>query len=537
MNEQRFWGMKPGAHSTTKIVVRLGLAAGIILCSVALAWFVVGHHTFARAAGTLVTTPSPTTTPPATLPAGPVNKTWYFAEGRVGKSFREYLTIQNPSSTACAINIQYNYTMDGSITPSTQIVAKTVAPATRLTESVNGDLNISDASTSAASLSTIVSVNTTATPNCNGVVAERPLYFSNFHGIASGTDVLGATKLGTTFYFADVPSSANYTSYLTILNPNNVTANIQVVYPGPLSAPKQTLALPANSRGTIAPSQAGYIGHQPAIVTSDQPILVERPTYFFNVNGVSGAFDVVGVPGLATDWLFAEGYTGGSTQEYLTIANLDPNPTASANVTIILKSGGGKTASFSLTLNNNTQVIWNVNANNTFQGSTAEVSAEVQSSGAMIVAQREMFFSYKHTLSNVAIGGTDVIGQVGPAAHNVYSFAEGYSNTGYNEWLTIQNPTPNAENIYITLVNGNGQTFTEGVQVVANSRFTLDITALVQTTAFNSGTSSTANSVSMTVQTLNGAPFVAERPQYWNTQGVSSFFSEGGTDVIGYSGG
>ncbi len=537
MKEQRFWGMKQGPYSSAGVIIRLGLAVGVVLCSVALGWFVVSRHPFAHAAGALAVTPSPTTTPPPTLPSGPVNKTWYFAEGRVGKSFREYLTIQNPATTACAVSIQYNYTMDGSTTPSIKTMSVTVAPATRLTESVNGDLNITDSSTTAASLSTIVSVNTTATPNCNGIVAERPLYFSNFSGVASGTDVLGATKLGTTFYFADVPNDVNATSYLTILNPNNVTANVQVVYPFPTSALKQTLAVPANSRGTIAPSLAGYTGHEPAIVTSDQPILVERPTYFFNVGGVSGAFDIVGVPSLATDWLFAEGYTGGSTQEYLTVANLDPNAAATANVSIILKSGTGKTATFSLTLHNNTQIVWSVNANNTFQGSTPEVSAEVQSSGAQVVVQREMFFSYKHTLPNIAIGGTDVIGQVGPAAHNVYSFAEGYSNTGYNEWLTIQNPTLNAETIYITLVNGSGQTFTEGVQVPANSRYTLDITALVQTTAFNAGVSSSANSVSMTVQTINGAPFVAERPQYWNTQGVSSFFSEGGTDVIGYTGG
>jgi hypothetical protein len=72
--------------------------------------------------------------------------------------------------------------------------------------------------------------------------------------------------------------------------------------------------------------------------------------------------------------------------------------------------------------------------------------------------------------------------------------------------------------------------------VAANSRFTLDVTALVQQ-VFTPGTNSAANSVSMAVQTTNGSPFVAERPMYWNTSGVSSFVTMGGSDVIGYVGG
>jgi len=40
------------------------------------------------------------------------------------------------------------------------------------------------------------------------------------------------------------------------------------------------------------------------------------------------------------------------------------------------------------------------------------------------------------------------------------------------------------------------------------------------------------------VQTLNnGGNFVVERPEYFNTAGLSSFVVEGGSDIIGYSGG
>ena len=47
-----------------------------------------------------------------------------------------------------------------------------------------------------------------------GIVAERPMYFQ-WRGINSGTDTLGATQLGQDFYFANVESERNYTSFIT----------------------------------------------------------------------------------------------------------------------------------------------------------------------------------------------------------------------------------------------------------------------------------------------------------------------------------
>lgn len=489
--------------------------------------------------------PTPTPTLPTPTPSvnAPVNKTWYFAEGRIGKGFREYLTIDNPSATSCAVTIQYNYTPDGG-GAANRTVAVSVKSATRLTESVNGDLGYPDSGIAAASLATVVMVNNALTPTCNGVVVERPMYFAGYHGISSGTDVIGSTHLSTSYYFADVPTGASNTSYLTILNPNNASASVTATYYyGGKSVGSQSTTVGAHARGTLAPAAISLPSpHLAVVVTANQPIMVERPTYFtgVTVNGtsVSGAYDIVGVPTLGNDWLFAEGYTSATTQEYLTIANSDPAKTT-ATVSITLKSKTGATHKYTLSLAAQSQTIWSVNANNTFASSSPEVSAEVIASGANIVVQREMYFTYKHTLPTgrvtTAIGGTDVIGQVGPATHTAYSFAEGYSNTGYNQWLTIQNPTNAPETLTMTIVNGLGQSNTQTFTVGANSRYTQDISAVVQS-VFNAGTSSAANSISMTLAASNGAYFVAERPMYWNTNGLS-FVTQGGGDVIGYVGG
>lgn len=537
MNGTNFWGNQ-SFNGRKGVIVRIILATTAVLGSLALALFVwYGHH------GEHTARASASIQPAVSVPAGPVSKTWYFAEGRVGNGFREYLTIDNPGSVPCAVNLQYNYTPDGG-TPLTKTVTPTVNPTTRLTEFVNGDLGYMSDFTPAASLATIATVNTTTTPTCSGVVVERPMYFANFHGaVSSGTDVLGSTQLSKTFYFADVPSNTTETSYLTILNPNNVTANVSVAYySNGNKAATQTLAVPANSRGTIAPSIAGLpAGHFATVVNADQLVMVERPTYFtgvsFNNTSISGAYDVVGVPTLANDWLFAEGYTGSSTQEFLTISNLDPANKPAA-VTITLRSKTGATNNTTLTVNPNTLTEWNVNANNTFSGSSPEVSAEVKSTGANIIVQREMYFTYSHKLPDGRLtdanGATEVIGQVGPAAHSNYSFAEGYANIGFNEWLTIQNPTSSAEAISITLVNGLGQTNTRTVTVGANTRYTEDIAADV--IQFFNPTSTSGFTISMTVQSSNGAVFVVERPMYWHNGGAS-FSTQGGSDVIGYIGG
>ena len=368
------------------------------------------------------------------------------------------------------------------------------------------------------------------------------MYF-NALGTNSGNDVIGATQLGTTFYFGDLatgnqPGGGSYTSFIAILNPPGgqqatVTATY---YANGQKVTQQQVNVAAGARSTIFPSQISLPAHVAVVVTSTQPVAVERPTYFSHIHAgnagtVSGAADVIGVQNLSNDWLFAEGYTGGQFQENFVIANVDP-ANVTANVTITLELSNGTTNNFSISIAPSSQTTWNVNANAPGQS----VSAEIKSSGSRIVAEREMFFQYNHINANdgrslSAMGGTDVLGQVGPATSSNYSFAEGYTNIGYDKWLTIQNPTANQETINITLVNGKGTVYTTSITVGAHTRATEDITAMVISNVYHYNDGYTGYEVSMLVQSSSG-PFVAERPMYWNASGT-----QGGSDVIGYVGG
>jgi hypothetical protein len=243
---------------------------------------------------------------------------------------------------------------------------------------------------------------------------------------------------------------------------------------------------------------------------------------------------VVGTQTLANDWLLAEGYTGGQFQENLVIANLDTTAMATANVTIKIEYDTGTAKTFTVPVGSLSQLIWNVNQNT----APGNVSADVSSTGAKIVVERELFFQYYHRipLSNgfpvTASGASDVIGLVGPATTTTYNFAEGYNNVGYDEWLTLQNPTSSPETIYLTLVNGYGRVYSPaGIQVAAASRSTVDITSLVLQAMVHPGDDHRGYEVSLTAYTTSGA-FLAERPMYSNTGAGGT---QGGTTVIGYT--
>ncbi len=481
-------------------------------------------------------TPGLTASPgSSTPPAAPVNKTWYFGEGRVGNGFQEFITLDNPDpAQACAADIRYMYTPVGG-TAQNKTITVTINPTTRVTQSVNNDLQFPATGPTAADVSTFVTIDA-STPDCPGIVAERPMYFHFFNStmrnfVESGSDVVGATHTASTFYFADVPTGGGYASFLTILNPGTTTASVTATYyASGRQINRQALQVAAGTRGTINPNGLGLPQHVAAIVSSNQPIVVERPSYFDNINGgsagtVSGAATVVGAQALTNDWLFAEGSTHAGFQEQLVIANLDTPAGATANVSIKLEYSNSTTQVFNLAVSPESQVIWNVNQH---ASSGASVSAEIRSSGAKIVAEREMFFRYNVSSSTTAVGVTDVTGEPGPAVQAAYSFAEGYTGSGFNEWLTVQNPTGSPERLFLTLINGAGTVYTQWLLAGPQTRVTVNITTLAQHYL------STNSNISILLQSQDNAPFVAERPMYWNTGG--SLPTQGGSDVIGYYG-
>ncbi len=489
----------------------------------------------------------------APVPPASVSKTWYFAEGRVGAGFKEYLTLSNPDpSEDCSATI--SYLPEGTVYTSharkpLMVENVTVPHASRYTASANHDLHFDQTQNPGELFSAVVTVPSSST--CPGLVVERPMYFS-FHGVSSGSDVVGATSPTTSSYFADIPVGTGVSTFLSILNPSSSTpaAITATYYAAGTMVGTQTLSVAAGARGTLAPTDPALHlpAHLSAIVTSEQSVVVERSVYRSNVaegvvGMVSSASAVVGSPVLSNHWLFAEGYAAFKSQEYLVVSNLSAT-TTSATVTLEYQNTHHQTLTEPVPAYS--QVVLDVNQLNAHPtgtcdvtpcATTPEVSSDVMATAASLVVERQMFFRYAHTVPNThvnvtAMGGTDVVGASAPMTTTT-NFAEGYTNLGYNEWLTLQNPTDSAETLVMTLRNEYGHTYTENVNAAAKSRVTVDVTQVVREHLVQSGEDFRAHQVSMSVVSSNQAPFVAERPMYFQ---LSTLSIQGGTDVVGFSG-
>lgn len=472
---------------------------------------------------------------PPPIPS-PSAATWYFAEGRVGAGFRQYLTVENPNpSGLCTVQATYLYILDGSSINSTKIVSFTVSAQSRATESVNQDLLLPDSSPQAATLSAIVK---SSGEGCAGIVVERPMQFTNFHGLSSGTNIIGATdaQLGQNFSFADIATGAAGETFLSVLNPGDTSVTVHVSYYAHNSTVAQEiLSINPRSRGTFQPNNLNMAyPHVAASLSSDKNILVERASYFTNINGVSGAADVLGVPGSSNHWTFAEGLTTADSQENLLLANFDPINTAT--VTVTLHSTGGVAGVTTFQVGPLSEGIWNVNAYNTYTNATSEVSADVVSIGAPLVVQRQMFQRYhgantdpSHSTTNwQAQAITDTPGNIAPKI--VYGFAEGYSAQFYNEWLLLYNPTGLSEDITVTLVNTFGTSYPKVITVGAYSRASVNITPLVEQNLIPPGNPAEAYATSLTVSATG--LFAAERSMYFHP---ITYPVQGANTLAGYA--
>jgi outer membrane protein assembly factor BamB len=437
---------------------------------------------------------------PITVVATTVSKTWYFAEGYTGASFSEFLTIENPNPAANTATVQYFL---GSGAPITKTYA--LAANSRTTLVVNQEIGPNQ------NVSLVV---TGTLP----IVAERPMYFTYTglagYSIPGGTDVLGATALGQHFDFGYLDTTTGHDPYLTFLNPNTVAMNVTIQYfaaagGAPLT---RTHTFPANSRGTINIRTQETLpqGLYSALISLDQPGLVERPFYFQDsVTGYTGSADVVGVATPQTDWYFAEGYTNTNFSERYYLANPNLSGAASATVTFFLSNGSTQSQTVSIPAGG---LVWvDVNA---LLGTNVNNSAHVSAS-LPILAERFMSFSFPG--ATAIPGATDVLGTTSPS--NLFYFAEGYTGAGFDEYLTIENPSAfHTATVTVTFFPDNGSAPTvKGYSIVPSSRFTLFTADVLPNQAFS-------------MQVESNVPIVAERPMYFNYNNGQT----GGTDVIGY---
>lgn len=122
-----------------------------------------------------------------------LSSVYSFAEGHLGSSFSEYVTLFNPNSMRVRVSVTYFITNGARQTLSQQQVS--LSPMGVMQIPVNTFLNVPSSATTASGVATDVSLVVQSMTSSNGtllpIVAERSLYF-NFVGTTLGaTSVVG----------------------------------------------------------------------------------------------------------------------------------------------------------------------------------------------------------------------------------------------------------------------------------------------------------------------------------------------------------
>ncbi|MCC6629209.1 MAG: hypothetical protein IT340_17610, partial [Chloroflexi bacterium] len=265
--------------------------------------------------------------------------------------------------------------------------------------------------------------------------------------------------------------------------------------------------------------------------TNGQPIIVERVMYFRysspNVGSVTGGTATLGATATNTTWYFAEGYTGGGFDEYLTIQN----PNGSADIATITYFIEGQTTPTVTTVNllPNSRTTVTVNsASGGGVGSGKAHSTRVQTTQQTVI-ERPMYFLYTGpTLANID-GGHNVMGATSliPPGTSVI-MAEGFTGAGFEQYLTFQNPNPSPLDVDIQYLKADGSApIQRQVTVPGFQRKTVSVHSTSDPAGLGPNQEFSVRVTAPSSPTNIG--ILAERVMYFRYNGVAT----GGTSAFG----
>ena len=433
-----------------------------------------------------------------------LSTTYYFAEGTTRNNaadgmYEEWICLQNSHGTDAHVLLTYMFS-DG----TTQDQHVTVAKTSRMTISVNAAVGADrDVSTKVESDLTIL--------------AERPMYFNYRNKWTGGHNVMGLPGPRMSYYFAEGTTRGNaidgyFEQWFSIQNPGASDATVTIDYMLETGATVQKqYPLAKTSRRTVDVNLDVGPNHDvSATITSDEPIVAERPMYFNYHDKWIGGHNVVGSPDAGTTFYFAEGTTrdnavDGVFEEWISIQN-PGNTDANVTVTYYTAQAGTQNQAVNVPATSRQTVDVKLRL-----GADVDTSFKIESDQPVLV-ERPMYFNYH----NAWAGGHNVMGCSVPK-RNFY-FAEGTTRPEFNTWLAVVNTGTAQAHVTFNYLLGDGSTQVTTVNVAPNQRYTRDVATDV---GLNQDVS---------VVVYADQPIVAERPMYFGYHG----WCPGGSDTLGY---
>jgi hypothetical protein len=335
--------------------------------------------------------------------------------------------------------------------------------------------------------------------------------------VASIPVTVVAAAPSKTWYFAEGYTGGSFTEYLTIANPNSVSANVTVTYllgtGGPIV---KTYMVSMNARFTLNVGQeiAGSTDKNVSmVVTADQPIIAERPMYFTytGLGGyrIPGGSDVVGATSLATDFDFGYLDTTKGHDTWLTILNQNTN--AMIATISYFPAAGGQPMVIAHTIQPNSRGTVHVNSEVGLSAGTYSALVHLSLPG---LVERPLYLKDTNTGYT---GSADVVGVAQP--QTTWYFAEGYISSTFREAYIVSNPSASVSaNVTLTFFLASGAPKTRTLQLAPGQQTILDASTVV-------GSANVNNSAQVTAD----APILAERFMSFDYLGAIP----GASDVLG----
>jgi hypothetical protein len=294
-------------------------------------------------------------------------------------------------------------------------------------------------------------------------------------------------------YLCEGSTAWGFDCYIRIMNPNNQTVNLTMIYntdkgaiPGP-SGPMDPMSVAwTNPRGTIGDADFSAEIH----CTERLPISADR-TMSWGTEGVNReAHCSVGVGSASKIWYLAEGSTEWGFECWLALQN--PNETeASVKVTYMIENEGPR--SMDVKVPAKTRKTYNMA--DTIGAKDASIKVE---SDIPMIAERAMYRNNRRE-------GHASIGTIAPA--NDFYLAEGAVgwDSQFMTYVLVQNPNETATDVDIKYQTQEGQVQGPQFAMIPNSRKTVRLNDQLH------------GNVNVSTHVRGSQPIVAERAMYWNT--------------------
>lgn len=300
------------------------------------------------------------------------SRTWYLPEGATWLGYDEWLLIANPNSEPLEVKVSFQMPFGEIGMPEFEIGA-----GARKTIHVNDYVPEGDVSAKVESLGDA------------GIVAERSVYIRTPDGKFGCHCSMGLTECAGGWGVAEGTTRPGFEEWILIQNPTTLVSEATLFFLTANGATKgPTYFVDGGSRISVRVNDiVPDCDLSVMVVTAeeDQKVVVERAMYISTADGKLGAHATAASQFTGVPWCLPEGCTSPGFDEWLLVANADPENSATISVTFM--TPGGPVAGPKLEVSPGTRLTFQVN-----EYVTGDVSTVVEGNGYFI-CERAMYMN------------------------------------------------------------------------------------------------------------------------------------------------